>query len=111
MAVSYRLNKRICKLFKAYYLQGKGSIISTTEQTKIYVIKDYLLCRLAIFAVLKFAFRFVFFWCIKKPERFTILFRVFAMMNIMSIDHPLKIPALFLGSPLNALVDYKIVEY
>ncbi len=47
----------------------------------------------------------------KKAERFTIFFRMLAVMHIVSMNHTAQVAASFLWSPLKALVYNDIVKY
>ena len=56
-------------------------------------------------------FRFIFFRGIQKTEGLTAFPGMFAMVNIMGIDHPLKIMSSFFRAPLQSLMYKDVVKY
>ena len=56
-------------------------------------------------------FRFIFFWREQKPEGFTIMLRMFAVVNIVRMNHTLQIAASFFWSPSNPLMYNNIMKY
>ncbi len=73
------------------------------------VRKITLLCFVTFFPEREIL-RFVFFGCIQKPKCLTALLRMFTVMNVMRMDHPLQIPAAFGWTPFDALVNNDVVK-
>ena len=54
--------------------------------------------------------RLVFLWCNQEAEGLTSFLCVLAVMDVVGVNHPLKIAASFFGPPLEALVNNNVME-
>lgn len=70
----------------------------------------YALLGLRSFAPKVKLFRFIFFWRIQKSECLAPLLRMFAVMDIMRMDHPLQVSASLPWSPFQSLVNDDVVK-
>ena len=83
---------------------------NVNKQVKKFVHCAKLLSGLPVFLELEIL-RLVFFLSVKKTERFTIFFAVFAVVYVVGVNHPLQVHASVGWAPLDTLMNNDIVKY